>query len=619
MVENVTGGKPLPDAVLEQIIEKTDGVPLFVEELTKTIVESGMLTQEADRYVVAGPLRHVAIPATLHDSLMARLDRLGAVKEVAQTASAIGREFDYDLLGAVSPLSFESLRDALSQLIDAGLVFRRGRSEEGAYIFKHALVQDAAYGSLLKSKHQELHQRIAQTLQDRFPERVESEPELLAHHFTEAGLFETAIEQWKRAGQNAADSSANTEVASHFSKALGLFNKLENAAERPQDELALQMPLAAALMAIKGFAAPEVGETYFRARELCHQLGDTSQTFPVLYGVFAYYFIGGHLENALGLAEECLDLAKREGERTKLLAAHSMMGHSLMGIARFDAAQHHFENSIALYDPEVDKDLWQTYGEDPGMDAIIWRIWVLWFKGFPEQALSKSRETLEITKRGSDLLSTGFALVTLAAIFCFDGDTRSAQELAQATIDFSTEKDTPVYRIFGTVIKGSSLIGSENPDESLKQLQLGLSEWKAAGIGLMVPFVLALVAQGHGRCGNLEEGLKLLSEALERAKRNGEGFWLPELHRLQGTFLLSLSSKNATEAETCFRKAIDVAQEQSAKSLELRAATSLAGLWQRLGKRDEARDLLAPVYEWFTEGFDTADLKEAKALLEQLS
>ena len=618
MIENVTGGKSLPDEVMEQIIEKTDGVPLFVEELTKTILESGQLSEESDRYVASGPLLEVAIPSKLHDSLMARLDRLGVVKEVAQMAAAIGREFDYDLLAGVSPLSFAQLRSALDELIDAELVFRRGRSQEGGYIFKHALVQDAAYGSLLKRKRQGLHRRIAEVLQSRFPESAESEPELLAHHFTEAALFKPAVGKWKKAGLRAIDSSANAEAASHLAKALELFGKLEDANDSPQEELSLQIPLATALTAARGYAAPETGDALLRARELCRRIGDTAQMFTVLYRVWSYRYVGGDFQDALELAKECLDLAQSQGERTRLMAAHSALGQNLTSIGRFDAGQQHLEKSVALYHSEEDLTLWQDYGEDPAIVALFWRHWIAWFKGFPEQALSQSQEAIEMTQKRSDMVSVGWGLASAGVLRYLRGEQEATQQAAQDTIDFATEQKLPIFVAFGSILKGWALASLGDEEEGVAQMHRALEQWKATGTKMFVPLFLILLAEGYASSRDFGEALKLLDEASNLVRTSGEVMWESELLRLRGSFLLS-ASENLAAAESAFNQAIEIAGDQQSHSLELRAATSLARLWQGQGKLDEARELLGPIYEWFTEGFDTADLKEAEALLKQLS
>ena len=535
-------------------------------------------------------------------------------RRLAQTAATIGREFDYDLLGAVSPLSFEKLRDSLRQLIDAGLMFRRGRSQEGAYIFKHALVQDAAYGSLLKSKRQALHRTIAEALQERFPERVESEPELLAHHFTEAGMTEPAIEQWKKAGLGAMDASANYEAASQFGRALELFHQLEDAEERLQEELELQTSLAAALNAAGDWTAT----VWDRARELCHRVADLSQTFPVLYGVWAMTFVTGP-QGALELAEELMQLAQKDKERIRVMSVHNALGLTLVHVGQLEAAHGHLEKSISLYESRPDESLWQVYGETPPLMALPYHSWNTWFKGFPEQALIQSQAAVDMTQHASDMSSTGTALCLAAAlqVFCGDGDV--AHTASQAALDFGTELDFPPFRVFGAYMQGIALLEQGDPEEGTQMIESALGEWKEIGLGLHLHSFFGFLAQGHHRCGNKEKALELLDDAFEASKLGGEHYWRAELNRLRGTFLLSLSTKNAPEAETSFRQAIDVAREQSARSLELRAATSLARLWHDQGKRDEARELLTPIYDWFTEGFDIPDLKEAKALLNQLA
>ena len=394
MVPDVAGGKPLPAQVLDEIVAKTDGVPLFVEELTKTVIESGILEEKADRYELSGPLPPLAIPSTLQDSLMARLDRLAPIKEVAQIGAAIGREFSQRLLSEVSSKGDNELNDALGQLVESELVFRRGRPPEATYVFKHALLQDAAYQSLLRSKRQTLHRDIAKALEESSPETAETEPEILAHHYTEAGLAEQAVEYWQRAGQRALEHSANDEAIAHLTKGLEQFSALSDSAERPQDELRLQAPLGVALSAAKGYAAPETGEALMRARDLCRKVGDPPQTFDVLIGMWNFHLAGGDIDAARNVAEECLDLVQGDGERQRLMAAHNALGQTLVPLGCFDTAQDHLEKAIALYEPEEDRSLYFVYGEDPALMSLNFLAWVLWIRGFPEQALTRSREAL---------------------------------------------------------------------------------------------------------------------------------------------------------------------------------------------------------------------------------
>ena len=619
MVPDVARGKALPVEVLDEIVAKTDGVPLFVEELTKTVIESGILEEKADRYELSGPLPPLAIPSTLQDSLMARLDRLAPIKEVAQIGAAIGREFSQRLLAEVSSKGDNELNDALGQLVESELVFRRGRPPDATYVFKHALIQDAAYQSLLRSKRQTLHRDIAGALEQSFPETAETEPEILAHHYTEAGLAEQAVGYWRRAGQRAVEHSANVEAIAHLTKGLELFSSLPDASERPQVELALQAALGVALMAAKGYAASETGEALMRARDLCREVGDTPQSFEVLYGVWNYTFTAGDHDAARDLAEECLNLVQDDGERSRLVAAHSALGQTLVALGRLDTAQDHLEKSVAFYEPEEDRSLCLVYGEDPAIGGLTWLVWALWFRGFPEQAEVRLAEALGGAQELSHAVTTGICLNFAAGLRCFVHEPKTAQDSAQAAIDYSIEQNLPLFSAWGAVLRGWAVAEQRHPEQGIAEMHRGLEEWRGTGAKILVPLFHALLAQGYARCGKFEDGLKSLDDAFDAFRRNGEKLWEAELHRLKGELLLSISDGNGAEAETCFKKAIEIARGQSAKSFELRAAMSLARLWQGEGKRSEARDLLAPVYDWFTEGFDTTDLKEAKALLDDLT
>jgi class 3 adenylate cyclase/predicted ATPase len=619
MVSTLTENKLLPEEVLDQILAKTDGVPLFLEELTRTVLESGLLKMEEDRYVLNGPLPPLAIPATLHDSLMARLDRLSPIKEVAQTAAAIGREFSYQLLSEVSTATDEGLEDALAQLAEAELVFRRGKPPQATYTFKHALVRDAAYESLLKSKRQELHGLIAETLEHSFPERAEVEPELLAYHLTEAGLAEPAIAYWRKAGLRAMERSANIEAVAHLMKGLDLFSALPDSSARPRDELSLQAPLGSALTSAKGYSSPETGKALMRARDLCREVGETAQTFEVLYGVWNLNFVAGHIREAYDIAEECLNLLQPNGERTRLIAAHSAMGQNLIPLGRLKDGQDHMEQSISLYDPAKDRSLCFVYGEDPALACLNWLPWVLWFRGFPEQAEIRSHEALAKCQELSHPLTTGFAYALVAMFRYFRREPTHAREIAKEAIEFCREHDVPVYPAFATMVRGWVLAKDGRPEAGVADMHDGYEEWTGTGTGLMLPIIYAMLAQGYGAWNKIEESLNFLDKAFDRMRTTGECVWEPELHRLKGMLLLSQSAKNGIEAEARFRKAIEVAREQNAKSFELRAATNLARLWQGQDMMNEARHLLSPIYEWFTEGLDTPDLVEAKKLLNALN
>ena len=616
MVENVTGGKPLPDEVLEQIIEKTDGVPLFVEELTKTILESGQLSEESNRYVASGPLLEVAIPSTLHDSLMARLDRLGAVKEVAQTAAAIGREFDYDLLAGVSPLSFAELRSALDELIDAELVFRRGRSQEGGYIFKHALVQDAAYESLLKRKRQDLHGRIAEVLKSRFPERAELEPELLAHHLTEADDIERAIGFWIKAGDRDIQRSASAEAVSHFRTALALIERLPHSDLRDEVELSIQAPLGAALTATQGYTAAETKAAYTRAYALCQQIGQTDQICHVMYGVWNYLFVGNESTEALELAEEGLRMAEDKQERLPHLVAHDWMGVTCFTLGRLEDAQAHLENALSLYDADEHRTLVYQCGEDPRYESANWLGLTSWVLGYPDRAIQYAKDAVAWAEELSYAPSIAYTLYFQVSVDLFRRDWQNVTKRTQELISFCTEQSIAHFRALGTIHRGAALIEQGDIRSGLESIEEG---WRIWGSNRLVTTFYWLSAIGHWQLGDSETALQLLDDASALITRIDERFWEAEIHRLRGEIHRSRGPDFFQLGESCFNQALSVAQTQEAKSLELRAATSLARLWQGQGKNDEARELLGPIYEWFTEGFDTADLKEAKALLDELS
>jgi TOMM system kinase/cyclase fusion protein len=626
MTGQVAHGKMLPEEVLEQVITKTDGVPLFVEELTKMVLESGLLQERKERYELVGPLPPLAIPTTLHDSLMARLDRLAAVKGLAQLGATLGREFSYALLQAVSPWDEETLHRGLQQLIEAELLYQRGLPPQATYLFKHALIQDVAYQSLLRSTRQQYHQRIAQVVEARFPELCETQPELLAQHYTEAGLIAQAVPYWQRAGQRALERSANLEAVAHFTTGLELLATLPDTPARAQQELDLQTTMGPALMVVKGQAAPEVGRAYARARELCQQVGETPQLFQVLRGLWYFYLHRLELRTARELGEHLLTLAQQVGDPALRLEAHYALGNTLNCLGEFAVAQAHFAQGIALYDPLQHCSHAFRYGQDPGVFCLAYAALTLWFLGYPDQALQRSHEAVTLAQEVAHPFSLGLALCFAAVLHQFRREGHLTQERAEAGIALATEQGFAVLRANGTIFRGWAL--AQRPPESgtaqgpreegMAQIQQGLAAWRATGSETFRPYGLALLAEASARAGQREAGLTLLAEALAVANTTGERRWDAELHRLQGEILLTRTAEYDTEAETCFRQALDIAHRQQAKSWELRAAMSLSRLWQRQGKTAEASALLAPVYGWFTEGFDTTDLQEARALLADL-
>jgi predicted ATPase len=638
MVKEVTGRKSLPSEVLHQIVTKTDGVPLFVEELTKMVLESGWLREEEGRYVGANggtPIPPLAIPSTLHDSLMARLDRLAPVKEIAQVGAVLGREFSYDLLHAVSRVEESTLQHGLRQLVDAELMYQRGLPPHATYLFKHALIQDTAYQSLLKSTRQQYHRQIAQVLVDRFPETVEPQPELVAQHYTEAGLIEQAIPYWQRAGQRATERSANEEAIAHLSKGLELLNTLPDTPERTRQELTLQIALGAPLMATKGFGAPEVGRAYARARELCQLTGDTSHLFPILRGLWEFYQLRAEHQTARELAEQLLALAQREADPALLLLAHNVLADTLLMLGEFRVAREHAERGTALYDVHQHRSHAFLYGYDSGWHCLSYAAWALWYLGYPEQALKKIHAALSLARDLSHPFTFVAALHLASTLHQLRREAQAVQERAEAEMALCMEQGFAFFLAGGSKFRGWALVEQGQGKEGIAQLHQGLAAWRATGTEMQRPHFLALLAEAYGKVGQTEEGLSLLAEALALVDKNGERFYEAELYRLKGTLTLQKFQVSGSrfqaqespksevrgpesEAEECFLKAIEIARRQQAKSLELRAATSLARLWQQQGKQKEAHAMLAEIYNWFTEGFDTKDLQEAKVLLEEL-
>ncbi len=618
MVERVAGGKALPAEVIQQVVAKTDGVPLFVEELTKMVLESDLLQEREDSYELMGPLPALAIPTTLHDSLMARLDRLAPVKAVAQLAATLGRTFSYELLQAVSLLDDATLQQALARLVEAELLYQRGKPPQATYVFKHALVQAEAHQSLLKSTRQHHHQRIAQVLEERFPETVATEPELLAHHYTEAGLLTQAIPYWQQAAQQALQHSANVEAIQHLSTGLTLLKTLPDTPERAQQELVIQAALGPVLIATKGYAAPDVEQTYSRAHALCQHVEETPQRFPVLRGLWSFYLARGEVQTAYELGQQLLHLAQRQDDPALLLEAYEATGLTLFYFGELARARAYLERSMALYDPQQHHTHVFLYGRDPGTFSLSYLAMALCLLGHPDQALQRSTEALTLGQTRAHPYSLTLALTYTAVIHQFRRESQAVCEQAEAGMTLALEQGFPYWAVRGPILRGWALAAQGQRAEGLAHMQQGLADWRATGAGLLRSYWCALLAEVYGQVGQPEAGLDILAETLPLMDKAGERCWAAELYRLKGELLLQAVA-DARQAEACLHQALDIARRQQARAWELRAAMSLSRLWQQQGKREAARELLAPLYGWFTEGFATADLREAKALLQQLS
>ena len=620
MIGRMTGGKPLPSEVIQQLLTKTDGVPLFVEELTKMVLESGLVKESQGRYELTGPLPALAIPTTLHDSLMARVDRLGTARGVVQLGAVLGRQFAFELLQTVSRLEEEIVQRELSKAVEAELLYQQGLPPRATYVFKHDLIRETAYQALLKRTRQQYHQRTAQVLAERFPEMAETQPELVAHHYTEAGLAAPAVAYWQRAGQCAIERSANPEAARHLTKGLELLATLPETQARAQQELDLQLALGPVLAATKSWATPEVEQTYARARVLCQQVGETPQLFPALRGLCWFYINRGALPTARELGEQLLSrLAQRTATPMLRLAAHAVLGSTLFHQGEYANAWSHLEQCIALTDPTAQWALALRQGDAPGVGGLAHTAPTLWCLGYPAQAMQRSQEALALALELAHPYSLAVTQFWAAYLHHRRREASAAQAQAEALLTLATAQGFSLYVGYGTWLRGWALAMQDQGEAGLAQMHQGLATILATGQMLARPRCLVLLAEAAGHTGQVAEGLRLLAEALTALEASGQGDLLAEAYRLQGEFLLGQALPDASQAEANFQQALAVARRQQARSWELRAALSLCRLWQRQGKRAAARELLAPIYSWFTEGFDTADLQEAKALLTALA
>jgi DNA-binding winged helix-turn-helix (wHTH) protein/predicted ATPase len=619
LVLRITRGKALPADVLNQIIAHTDGVPLFVEELTKTVLDSGLLEDVGDGYIMRGPLPALAIPSTLHASLLARLDRLAAVKDVAQTAAAIGREFPYELISAVAGLPQRDLQAALAELVAAELVFQRGVPPDAKYLFKHALVQDAAYASLVRSRRQQLHAKIAHALEAQFPDVVVTEPEMLAHHCTAAGLTEPAVLYWQRAGQLAVDRSAYSEATRHFNTGIELLAKLPDTPARTRQEIALHIALGAAQIVVKGHAAAEVEHTYLRARELCERIGANAELIPVFFGLWRCYIARPQLRQALELGQSLQDLARKADDAALGVIADYTVGLPRHFLGQFADARRSLERGVAHYASQMSQAPLFRIGQDPGVGCRSYGAMCLWVLGFPDQAVARGRDGLALALELMHPFSVAFARCVLACVAQNRRDVASVREQADAALALATEQKFPVYAGLATILRGWALAIEGKCGEGLVEIEKGMAAWQALGVGGWRPSFCIMLAEAFEVLGRAEEALQTLDEARSLTESTEERWWEAEIYRRRGVVFSKQSMRSQEEAETWLRRALDVARRQQGKSLELRAAVSLARLWRGQGKHVEARDLLVPIYGWFTEGFDTVDLKEARILLNELT
>jgi class 3 adenylate cyclase/tetratricopeptide (TPR) repeat protein len=620
MVSGVVGAKALPAELLARILAKTDGVPLFVEELTKSILESGELKDAGDRYEYVGSAHSITIPATLRDSLMARLDRFMPVKEIAQIGAAIGREFSHELLATVAPMNQAALDDGLERLTESGLAHRRGTPPQAVYTFKHALVQDAAYDSLLKSRRQELHGKIAHAIEANFPGIKTTEPEVLAHHLSTAGLTEAAIPLWLSAGERALKRMALSEAISHLDKGLELVATLPASSMRDASELGLRSLLGPAWTALRGWATPQVWTSLHPARALAKSLDRSDALVPIIWGLWVNVLTQGRVAESLPWAQEMLDIAKVSGNSDLLITGHTIACTCYYWMGDFSKVLEHGEKVHALYEDSKHSHLVDFTNNDPKTAAGGYIANATWMLGYPDRAVRLNDEMLTHARQRAHAFDLGWATSTGADVFSFRREPKVLRKRAEECERLGRENSMPVlWAMLAPRTYGLVLMPEGSFAECIATLEGALAIWEATGGKIDSPRLKAFQAEAMAALGDLEGALQVIALVIEQVERPGwqERYYFAEILRLKGWMLFLKGDLEG--AEQSYVASLNCARQQQAKSLELRTSTSLARLMQGQGKRRQARDLLQPVYDWFTEGFDTLDLQEARTLLDSLN
>ena len=623
VVQHIAGAKPLPSEVLEQILTKTDGVPLFVEESTKMVLESGLLIEGPKEYTLAGKFIPLKIPMTLQDSLMARLDRLASAKELVQLCAILGREFTYEMLLAIQPHDMQMLHKRLKQLVDSELLYQRGVFPKATFTFKHALIQETAYQSMLKNTRRRHHLKIAEVMTKKFSELSISQPEVIAHHYSEAGLSDEAISYWQLAGQRAAERFANKEAIAHFTEGLALLKSQPKNQAQQRQELMLQLAMGPPLSSLKGFAAPEVEVACSRAYKLCQQVGGARLQFPALWGLWHYYLVNSDFPKAETLAEQLIGLAHTANDHAFLADAYRAKGETLLWSGEFSQARAYFEKGIDLTDARRQH---SAFAENPGVSCRFFSAIALWFLGYPDQALLRSQEAVTMAQEMAHPFSLSAAHHFAAWLHLLRKESQTTMHHAEAAMTIAVDQGFVFFIAYDTMLKGWATAEQGQMKNGISMLREGLDAFQATGAKILVPQWMVVLAELYGKLGQTEEALSTLAAAqILSEKNNGELYYLAEMFRLRGQLLIQREKDMLPkvsyydEAATCFLRAIEWAQQQEAKSLELRAAMSLSRIWHRHGKKSDAFQLLSRIYDWFEEGFDTPDLMAAKVLLKELS
>ena len=626
MIDRVTGNKPLLASVRQDIVERTDGVPLFIEEMTKAVLEAGG-PEDVERAVTSIPAPTVAVPASLHASLMARLDRLGSAKEVAQIGAVIGREFSHTLLAAVARKEEGALQVALDGLTGAGLLFRQGTPPQATYLFKHALVQDAAYSTLLRERRRGLHARIAEVLETQFAEIAESQPELLARHYTEAGTIERAAGFWGKAGQRSLERSALHEAAEQLTRALSQIATLPGTPSSRRQEIMFQVAFRHVLAHLKGYTAPETKAAVERTRQLIEQAEargeapeDPMLLFALLNSLWTGSMVAFNGEEACGLAAEYLARAERQKATAPIVNGHRLVGTSLLMTGDIANGRAHFNRGIALCDSmDHASSVTASVVDDSRVVMLGFRAIALWLLGNPKAALADAEHALkgarEIAQVGTlmhTLIWVSFIQIHLCRGYV------TASRLVNELVTLADEQDTSLWKAGGMINKGLMLASTGNVLDGIHMSSSAIAAFRATGATMVLPYYSSCLAMNHAKLGQFEDARRLIREALRTIEGNNERWFEAEVYRMSGEIELK-SPDGGANSEVYFARALSVARAQQAKSFELRAAMSMARRWSEQGKRSEARNLLAPIYGWFTEGFDTLDLKEAQVLLDELA
>jgi class 3 adenylate cyclase/predicted ATPase len=617
MAQAMAEGKALPPTVVDQLQEKTDGVPLFVEELTKSVLESGVLAERDDRYERRDPSLELAVPATLQDSLMARLDRLGAAKETAQLAAVLGREFTFELLEAVSTSERAALGEALGHLTGAELLYQRGIVPQATYAFKHALIQDTAYHSLLRSVRQRYHGRVAEILETRFPELAKTQLEVLARHHQEAGNVREAIGYRQLAGEEATRRSANLEAIGHLTRGIDLARTLERGQERDQWEALFRVALGVPLQAVKGYADAEVEDSYRRAHELCSGGSDAQLEFRALWGLFQVYNSRAELATAREIAAQLLDLARRAADRILIMLAHAVSGIAHFWGGQPDLALGDADEVLARYDATSDASLAYLYGQDPSVAAWAWGACCHAQLGRADLGRRWTEASLELARRRNPF-DLAFALVLGAIFHVILGQRELARQCADEGMAVSSEHGFPLWFGASRLLRCWSLVGTPGVGRLTDDMRLGMVEQAKTGNQAGAPLAAGFLAEAYLDSGHPKGALGCIEGGLALSEHTGSHVWDAELLRLRAELFLRGDPPAPADAERDFRRAVETARRQGMRTFELRSTIRLAQLALERGERAEARAMLAPLYDAFTEGFDTPDLGEAKALLERL-